>query len=131
MKKLVAVVLTLYLTFVSFVLVAGYIQKHSREDSLAPSATSGVRPNVDSNTPYSVAVVSQHSARSSCWLIINQNVYDVSRFLSQHPGGDGTILPYCGREATHAFDTRDQSFGSHSSGAARMLRDYQIGKIAP
>lgn len=48
--------------------------------------------------------VSRHSSPGNCWIIIRSQVYDVSRFLSEHPGGAGIILRYAGRDATAAYD---------------------------
>jgi cytochrome b involved in lipid metabolism len=31
--------------------------------------------------------IGTHNTPASCWLIIHGNVYDVTEFLSQHPGG--------------------------------------------
>lgn len=41
---------------------------------------------------------------SSCWVIINNNVFDVTKFLSKHPGGPNIILQYAGRDATAAYE---------------------------
>lgn len=37
-------------------------------------------------------------------MIIHDNVYDVTGFLSQHPGGPAVIRRYAGFDATTAFD---------------------------
>ncbi|PAV19486.1 cytochrome b2 [Pyrrhoderma noxium] len=39
-----------------------------------------------------LAEVSKHNSRSSCWVIIRNKVYDVTDFLSEHPGGAKIIL---------------------------------------
>ncbi|KAJ4473042.1 FMN-dependent dehydrogenase-domain-containing protein, partial [Lentinula aciculospora] len=41
---------------------------------------------------------------SSCWVIINNEVYDVTEFLSKHPGGPSILLKYAGRDATSAYE---------------------------
>ncbi|KAF5374785.1 hypothetical protein D9758_000147 [Tetrapyrgos nigripes] len=48
--------------------------------------------------------VAEHNSPSSCWVIINDRVYDVSDFLSEHPGGANIILKYAGRDATLAYE---------------------------
>ncbi|CAK7234398.1 hypothetical protein SBRCBS47491_008934 [Sporothrix bragantina] len=48
--------------------------------------------------------ISQHSDRQSCWVIVRGNVFDVTEFLPEHPGGEKIILKYAGRDATAAFD---------------------------
>ena len=31
--------------------------------------------------------VAQHSSENDCWVIVHGKVYDVTSFLSEHPGG--------------------------------------------
>ncbi|KAF5356309.1 hypothetical protein D9756_003883 [Leucocoprinus leucothites] len=47
--------------------------------------------------------VAQHSSPESCWVIIQNRVYDVTEFLPEHPGGAKIILKYAGRDATAAY----------------------------
>lgn len=133
MKKLVAVCIIIFSVFMSYVVVGGFLQKQQKESAAenttsAPAATPST--SGASATTYSASEVSVHGTTSDCWLIINGNVYDVSKFLAEHPGGASTIMPYCGKEATAAFDTQDRgSRGSHSSSASSMLSGYQIGAL--
>ena len=76
------------------------------------------------NTLYTAEQVAQHDNMQSCWIIINDIVYDVTNFLWEHPGGAETILEWAGADATEAFE----SIG-HSSGARLMLADYAIGRL--
>ncbi|KAJ4497502.1 FMN-dependent dehydrogenase-domain-containing protein [Lentinula lateritia] len=48
--------------------------------------------------------IAKHNDASSCWIIIKNNVYDVTEFLSVHPGGPSIILKYAGGDATSAYD---------------------------
>ena len=41
------------------------------------------------------------SSRESCWVIIKGEVYDVTDFLDDHPGGAAIILKYGGKDATY------------------------------
>lgn len=41
---------------------------------------------------------------SSCWVIINNKVYDVTEFLPEHPGGKSIILKYAGKDATAVYE---------------------------
>ncbi|KIK54136.1 hypothetical protein GYMLUDRAFT_48947 [Collybiopsis luxurians FD-317 M1] len=51
-----------------------------------------------------VQEVAKHRDSSSCWVIIKNEVYDVTDFLSNHPGGPGILLKYAGRDATAAYE---------------------------
>ncbi|KAH7868466.1 FMN-dependent dehydrogenase-domain-containing protein [Lentinula edodes] len=48
--------------------------------------------------------IAKHDDASSCWIIIKNEVYDVTEFLSIHPGGPSIILKYAGGDATSAYD---------------------------
>ncbi|KAG0637799.1 FMN-dependent dehydrogenase-domain-containing protein [Tuber brumale] len=47
--------------------------------------------------------VAEHGNKDSCWVIIHGKAYDVTEFLSEHPGGAGVILKHAGKDATEAF----------------------------
>nr|KAG5708033.1 hypothetical protein BaRGS_025171 [Batillaria attramentaria] len=68
--------------------------------------------------------VMKHCDSDSCWIIVEDKVYDVTRFLRQHPGGDDIILEYAGHDASAAFWDK-----GHSNDAHRMLREYYIGDL--
>ncbi|KAF1990635.1 hypothetical protein K402DRAFT_200586 [Aulographum hederae CBS 113979] len=48
--------------------------------------------------------VSKHNTPDSCWVILYNNVYDVTSFLSSHPGGVKAILQLAGQDATQEYD---------------------------
>lgn len=72
--------------------------------------------------------VSKHISIEDCWLIISGNVYNVTNYLNLHPGGISEIQPYCGKEATQAFQTRGGD-GTHSNIAVSLLNNYLVGSI--
>ncbi|EXJ90162.1 hypothetical protein A1O3_03231 [Capronia epimyces CBS 606.96] len=47
--------------------------------------------------------IAQHNTRESCWVIIQGQVYDVTDFLEEHPGGSSIILRYGGKDATEEY----------------------------
>ncbi|KAJ3517377.1 hypothetical protein NLJ89_g549 [Agrocybe chaxingu] len=51
-----------------------------------------------------LAQVAQHKSANSCWVIIQNKVYDVTDFLPDHPGGAEIILKYAGRDATSVYE---------------------------
>merc|ERR1712086_315264 len=48
--------------------------------------------------------VRKHSTPDDCWVVIHEKVYDLTDFLSEHPGGKKVILRYAGKDATPGFD---------------------------
>lgn len=48
--------------------------------------------------------VAKHNTQESCWVTLYGTVYDVTNFLSEHPGGSRAILRLAGKDATEEFD---------------------------
>ncbi|MCA9309548.1 cytochrome b5 domain-containing protein, partial [Candidatus Saccharibacteria bacterium] len=77
---------------------------------------------------FTAAQVSEHSTSSDCWTIINGEVYDITSYISQHPGGN-VITEACGVDGTTAFNTQGGE-GSHSPTADALLSSFKIGTLA-
>ncbi|KAF9174525.1 hypothetical protein BGX21_000902 [Mortierella sp. AD011] len=52
----------------------------------------------------SAAEVAKHNTPEDCWVIVNGQVLDVTKFLPDHPGGKKAILIFAGRDATEEFN---------------------------
>jgi cytochrome b involved in lipid metabolism len=74
---------------------------------------------------YTLAQIAQHSTASSCWSAINGGVYDLTSWIGQHPGGQGTILSICGKDGSAAFN--GQHGGQHRP--TSELAGFQIGTL--
>jgi len=48
--------------------------------------------------------VAKHNKKDDVWVIIDDEVLDVTKFLPDHPGGEKAILLYAGRDATEEFN---------------------------
>lgn len=69
------------------------------------------------------AEVAKHNTVKSCWVIIADNVYDVTELLDSHPGGSHSILRHAGQDATEAYEP------VHPSGT--LLRHLPQGTQLP
>ncbi|KAI0394406.1 mitochondrial cytochrome-like protein b2 [Xylariaceae sp. FL0594] len=47
--------------------------------------------------------VVKHRSASSCWIVVDGRVYDVTSYMSEHPGGAAVLLRQGGRDATPEF----------------------------
>ncbi|CAK7215342.1 hypothetical protein SBRCBS47491_002450 [Sporothrix bragantina] len=47
--------------------------------------------------------VAKHASASSCWVVIHDNVYDVTDYLGEHPGGQALLLKLAGADATSEY----------------------------
>lgn len=48
--------------------------------------------------------LAKHKTADDCWIEIGGNVYNVTDFLADHPGGKKAILMYAGKGATAEFE---------------------------
>jgi cytochrome b involved in lipid metabolism len=75
---------------------------------------------------FTMAEVAMHNSQASCFSVIRGNVYDLTSWINQHPGGASKILALCGRDGTSSFE------GQHggSSRQENTLAGFQIGVLA-
>jgi len=74
--------------------------------------------------------VAVHNTQADCWMVISGAVYNFSPFLAAHPGGAASMVPYCGKDGTQAFATKDKNPSKkHSALADSMLSQYFIGRL--
>jgi cytochrome b involved in lipid metabolism len=70
--------------------------------------------------------VALHKTEEDLWTIIRGNVYNVTAFADEHPGGVDTLLDVAGGDGTEEYD----SVG-HSDSANDMLKKYIVGTVDP
>lgn len=63
----------------------------------------GATPRPATQRCISRAEVAQHCTAESCWVVIGAKVYDLTKWLSRHPGRAGPILAHAGSDATSVF----------------------------
>ncbi|KAL3517800.1 hypothetical protein ACH5RR_020389 [Cinchona calisaya] len=73
---------------------------------------------------FTLSQVSEHNHSKDCWLIIGGKVYNVTKFLEDHPGGDEVLLSATGKDATDDFEDV-----GHSSSARAMMDELYVGEI--
>lgn len=74
---------------------------------------------------YTAAQVAKHSTASSCWTIVGKSVYDLTKFIPLHPGGQAMIKSLCGKNGTAAFTGQH---GGQPTPATTLVK-YRIGKL--
>ncbi|XP_037931635.1 cytochrome b5 [Teleopsis dalmanni] len=75
---------------------------------------------------YTASEVAKNNGKNGqpCWIIIKGSVYDVSKMLKDHPGGEDIILDCGGKDATKAFNEV-----GHSTDAMQDMKLYKIGVV--
>lgn len=53
---------------------------------------------------YTLEEVASHNTKESCWIIVHDKVFNVTKFLKDHPGGAHILLSVGGKDATESFD---------------------------
>ncbi|KAH7353494.1 inositolphosphorylceramide-B C-26 hydroxylase [Plectosphaerella cucumerina] len=72
--------------------------------------------------------VENHSTTKSCYVTVDDKVYDVTEFAHDHPGGAELLFDYSGKDVKDIL--RDQASHTHSEAAYEILDDYLVGFIA-
>lgn len=73
---------------------------------------------------YSLKEIEEHNTKDSLWLLIENGVYDVTKFSDEHPGGPEPLMDWAGKDATDAFEDV-----GHSSDARKLMTEYKIGEL--
>lgn len=109
------------------VLVAGGALAYSQSNkaSYQPAESASV-PAPTEMKAYALADVASHSTQASCWTAIDGSVYDVTSWISAHPGGAAAILSLCGKDGSAAFT--DQHGGERRP--TNELAGFKIGTLS-
>uniref|UniRef100_A0A673LE12 Cytochrome b5 n=1 Tax=Sinocyclocheilus rhinocerous TaxID=307959 RepID=A0A673LE12_9TELE len=75
---------------------------------------------------YRLSEVEERNSFKSTWIIIHNKVYDVTKFLEEHPGGEEVLREQVGGDATESFEDV-----GHSTDAREMASSMVIGELHP
>ncbi|KAJ3081086.1 Cytochrome b5 type B (outer mitochondrial membrane), partial [Quaeritorhiza haematococci] len=75
---------------------------------------------------YSLKEIAAHNTRKDIWMVIDGKVYDVTKFLDEHPGGEEVLLEQAGVDASDAFEEI-----GHSDDARELLKKMLVGEVDP
>lgn len=97
--------------------------------TVTPVKTTVTTAPTTTNQPpsaYSLAQIAQHADAKSCYTTVRGIVYDLTNFITKHPGGANNILKICGKDGTSAFV--NQHAGRPSP--EQELAGHKIGILA-
>ncbi|MFZ2886546.1 MAG: cytochrome b5-like heme/steroid binding domain-containing protein [Minisyncoccia bacterium] len=82
--------------------------------------------NTTETSGISMADIAAHADDSSCWTAINGNVYDLTSWIPNHPGGEQAIKQLCGTDGSAKFNNM------HGGDAKKetVLAGFKIGELA-
>ena len=96
--------------------------------SATPSPSKSATPSASASsglTKLTLEEVMKHASSTSCWSIVYGNVFDLTKWITKHPGGAEKIRAICGKDGTASFERQHTGDGS----AANQLSSYFIGKL--
>jgi cytochrome b involved in lipid metabolism len=96
--------------------------------SATPSPSKSATPSASASsglTKLTLEEVMKHASGTSCWSIVYGNVFDLTKWITKHPGGAEKIRAICGKDGTTSFERQHTGDGS----AANQLSSYFIGKL--
>ncbi len=111
------------LGLVSFFVVGAVVIIVNGRPVAAPSLITTAEAS--SNT-YTMADVAAHAVDADCWSAVNGSVYDLTSWVSRHPGGANAIKAMCGSDASGSFNAQHSSFPA----AQNALILLKIGTLA-
>lgn len=74
---------------------------------------------------YTMEQVKANNTAQKCWSAINGQVYDLTTWISSHPGGAAAITSLCGTDGTSAYINQHQG----QSQPASRLAGYLLGPL--
>ncbi|ELW50377.1 Cytochrome b5 type B [Tupaia chinensis] len=95
--------------------------------AMEASGSGGKGQGPEASVPYfRLEEVGKRSSSKEIWLVIHGRVYDITRFLNEHPGEEEVLLEQAGTDASESFEDV-----GHSSDTREMLKQYYIGDVHP
>jgi cytochrome b involved in lipid metabolism len=86
------------------------------------------QPALAAERAITAAELAGHVKSSDCWMAIRGGVYDLTKYLPDHPSRPQIIEPWCGKEATEAYETKTKS-RAHSPEADTLLAKFRLGRF--
>ncbi|PLN79597.1 putative cytochrome B5 [Aspergillus taichungensis] len=73
---------------------------------------------------FTLEQVQQHCKPDDVWIVLHNKVYDVTKYLDDHPGGSAVLIEVAGTDATEAFEEI-----GHSDEAREQLEPFYVGDL--
>ena len=77
-------------------------------------------------TGYTMDKVKANNSATTCWSVIKGNVYDLTNWINQHPGGSEAIRGLCGTDGSAEFSAKHKGQSNPES----RLASYLLGPLA-
>lgn len=105
-QKWVSIVLAVVVVGGAALLVIMAPPKKPSAGSQNTNSSNPSQPTVSTSLEYTLAQVAVHAGLSSCWAAVNGGVYDLTTWISKHPGGEVAVLSICGKDGSAVFNAQ-------------------------
>lgn len=72
------------------------------------------------------AEVEKHNTEEDLWVVINNKVYELSKYIKRHPGGKKVMKDAAGKDASEKW-----FLAGHSHKAQELMKEFVIGEVYP
>ncbi|KYK54958.1 cytochrome b5 [Drechmeria coniospora] len=73
---------------------------------------------------YTYQDVAEHNTKKDIFVVVHDKIYDCTKFIDEHPGGEEVMLDVAGQDATEAFEDV-----GHSDEARETLDQLLVGTL--
>lgn len=95
MKKAWLIVPVIVVSFI-IIIITMIMGIQSSSSSYSNNSSSNISITNSTGSVITLSELALHNSQTSCWVVYEGNVYDLTSWLPRHPGGINAILPYCG-----------------------------------
>ncbi len=89
-------------------------------------ATGGATTSTTQISAFTLADIAIHATDSDCWTTIDGNVYNLTQFIAEHPGGKRAIMGICGKDGSADFH---EAHGKGGRGEIAVFAKYKVGVL--
>ncbi|XP_011631246.1 cytochrome b5-like [Pogonomyrmex barbatus] len=75
-------------------------------------------------TTFTRSEIEKNNDKDKVLIILHDKVFNVHRFLNEHPGGEEVLLDHKGKDGSEDFDDV-----GHSKDAMELMKTYQVGVL--
>lgn len=91
-----------------------------------PSASGAAMETSATTGALTAEEVATHNSASDCYVIIENEVYDLTKFVNQHPGGPESIASTCGRD----ISAMNHPGGASMAEQIQLVPELKLGALA-
>ncbi|KAJ5992106.1 Cytochrome b5 [Penicillium sp. IBT 35674x] len=73
---------------------------------------------------FTLEEVQKHNKADDLWIVLHNKIYDITKYIEDHPGGSAILIEVAGTDATEVFEAT-----GHSDEARDELSRYYVGDL--